>query len=65
METIKTKQEQNNLYNITDSMGRKTDVYYCASNIDEAYKMFKDDKVNFSKYYYGKLRRCYNGGVRG
>ena len=58
-------QEQNNLYNVKDSMGRPTDVYYTASNLTEAFKSFKEDKANYQKYYYGKLVRCYNGGVRG
>ena len=57
--------EQSNYYNVVDSMGRPTDIYYCASNFNEAFKAFKADKDNFQKYYYGKLKRCYNGGVRG
>ena len=57
--------EQSNYYNVVDSMGRPTDIYYVASNINEAFKTFKADKANFQKYYYGKLKRCYNGGVRG
>lgn len=60
-----TTKEQNNYYNVKDSMGRATDIYYVASNINEAFKMFKADKANYQKYYYGKLKRCYNGGVRG
>jgi hypothetical protein len=27
--------------------------------------MFKADTINYQKYYYGKLKRGYNGGVRG
>lgn len=65
METQVTKQEQSNWYNVSDSMGRTTDVYYIASNFGEAFKAFKADKANYQKYYYGKLKRCYNGGVRG
>jgi hypothetical protein len=56
---------QNNWYNVTDSSGRPTDIYYIASNIKDAFKAFKEDKLNFQKHYHGKLRRCYNGGVRG
>lgn len=65
MKNLKTQIEQSNTYNVIDSMGRTTDIYYCASNIKEAFKMFKADNENFQKYYYGKLQRCYNGGVRG
>lgn len=32
------KIEQNNWYNIYDSMGRPTDIYLIASNIKEAYE---------------------------
>ena len=57
--------EQSNYYNVLDSMGRPTEIYYVASNIKEAFKLFKADIVNFQKHYYGKLKRGYNGGVRG
>ena len=57
--------EQANYYNVIDSMGRPTDIYYCASNIKEAQKMFRDDKVSYQKHAYGKLKRGYSGGVRG
>ena len=56
---------QANYYNVIDSMGRATEIYYCASNIKDAFQMFKADKPNFQKHYYGKLKRGYNGGVRG
>ena len=59
------KIEQSNYYNVIDSMGRQTSIYYCASNIKEANKMFKADTANYQKNIYGKLRRGYNGGVRG
>lgn len=65
MTTSTAIQEQSNFYNVKDSMGRSTDVYYCASNINDAFKAFKADKVNYQKYYYGKLKRSYSGGVRG
>lgn len=65
MATETQKIEQSNYYNVVDSMGRPTSIYYCASNIKYALKMFKDDTANFQKHYYGKLKRCYNGGVRG
>jgi len=57
--------EQANTYEVKDSMGRPTQIYYIASNIKDAYKLFKADKANYSKHYYGKLVRVYNGGVRG
>ena len=60
-----TTATQNNFYHLFDSMGRPTDIYYVASNLKEAFKMFKEDKENYSVYYYGKLKRGYNGGVRG
>jgi hypothetical protein len=59
------KVEQSNHYKVIDSMGRPTEIYYFASNINDAYKMFKADSINFRKHYYGKLKRAYNGGVRG
>jgi hypothetical protein len=59
------KNEQSNFYNVVDSMGRPTSIYYCASNMKDAFKMFKADTSNFQKYYYGKLKRGYNGGIRG
>jgi hypothetical protein len=65
MKEIEVKQEQTNYYNVVDSMGRSTDIYYIASNFKEAFQAFKADKLKFQKYYYGKLKRCYNGGVRG
>lgn len=66
MTTLQTKKnEQSNTYNVVDSRGRNTNIYYFASNIKDATKMFKKDAINYKKYYYGKLKRGYNGGVRG
>lgn len=65
MKTETQKIEQSNCYNVFDSMGRPTNVYYFASNIKDALKMFKADEANFQKHYYGKLKRGYNGGARG
>lgn len=59
------KNEQSNFYNVVDSMGRPTDIYYCASNIKDAFAMFKSDTANYQKHCYGKLKRGYSGGVRG
>jgi hypothetical protein len=59
------KTPQTNFYNVIDSSGNPTSVFYCASNIKDASQLFKADKSNYQKYYYGKLKRGYNGGVRG
>jgi len=65
MITSTVTSEQKNYYEIIDSMGRRTKINYCASNITEAYQAFKADTANYRKYGYGKLKRIYNGGVRG
>ena len=67
MTTLETKEiKQVNRYNVVDSRGRNTEIYYVASNIKDAVKMFKNDTENFRKFYYGKLVRKYTyGGVRG
>ena len=59
------KSEQNNTYIIIDSMGRRTDIYLMASNIKEACQIAKEKakEKNLGNYY--KVKRCYNGGVRG
>jgi hypothetical protein len=57
--------DQSNCYNVVDSMGRPTDIYYFASNQKDAFNLFKADSVNYRKHYYGKLKRAYNGGARG
>jgi serine/threonine protein phosphatase PrpC len=59
------KIEQSNFYRVYDSMGRGTEIGYFASNFNQAFEQFKNDKANFQKHYYGKLKRAYNGGVRG
>lgn len=56
------KKEQSNIYAVHDSMGRRLDKYVMASNIKEAYQAAK--KMNGLGNYF-KLKRCYNGGVRG
>lgn len=67
MENEITKQDQSNTYNVVDSMGRHTDFYVIASNIKEACnevkRIAKEQKRNLGNYY--KVKRCYNGGVRG
>jgi hypothetical protein len=56
------KEQQKFEYRVYDSMGRRTEVFYSAYNSNEAFKLFRDDKANFSQYYYGKLKREYNRG---
>ncbi len=53
---------QNNTYAVYDSMGRKMEIYIIASNIREACNKAKAMK---EVPYYHKVKRCYNGGVRG
>jgi len=59
-----TKQEQSNWYNVIDSMGRPTKIYIIASNIKDACKEAKSRQREIGSAYY-KVKRCYNGGVRG
>ena len=58
-----TSQPQANLYNVISSNGIPSKVYVTASNINEAHKIVKKEHSSFGIYY--KLKRCYNGGVRG
>ena len=57
---------QNNTYLVYDSMGRPTDIYILASNINEARKIAiekrKAGEINTDWYI---VKRCYSGGVRG
>ena len=55
-------QEQQNWYQIIDSMGRQTGEYVIASNLKEAYEKAKSHP---KMKYTSKLKRAYNGGVRG
>ena len=63
METTK-KIEQTNTYNVIDSMGRPTRIYIVASNIKEACAEAKKRESEIGSSYY-KVKRVYNGGVRG
>lgn len=56
-----TKQE--NFYNVIYSNGKESTIYIIASNIKEAHIEAK--KIQAKIGYYYKLKRCYNGGVRG
>lgn len=58
------KIEQQNYYNVIDSMGRPTNIYIIASNIKDACAEAKNRQKEIGSAYY-KVKRCYNGGVRG
>lgn len=62
MTTTTTQTEQANTYMVYDSMGRRMEIYITASNIKDACKIAKNMK---EVPYYHKVKRCYNGGVRG
>jgi hypothetical protein len=58
-----TSQTQSNLYNVISSNGIPSKVYVTASNIKDAHKIVKKEHSSFGLNY--KLKRCYNGGIRG
>jgi hypothetical protein len=63
--TMKTTTiEQSNTYRVYDSMGRGTSIYIVASNIKDACKEAKARQKEIGSAYY-KVKRAYNGGVRG
>ena len=64
MTTEIKKIEQSNTYNVIDSMGRPTSIYIIASNIKEACAEAKKRQAEIGSAYY-KVKRAYNGGVRG
>lgn len=64
MTTSNATIEQKNWYNVIDSMGRPTKIYIIASNIKNACKEAKARQREIGSAYY-KIKRCYNGGVRG
>lgn len=51
--------KQVNTYEVYDSCGRATGIFYEASTKSEAMKVWKADKSNYSRYCYGKLVRLY------
>ena len=61
MENLNT---QSNSYNVIYSSGKPSNIYITASNIKEAYSEAKKIQSQIGSSYY-KLKRCYNGGVRG
>jgi hypothetical protein len=64
MTTETKKIEQSNTYIVIDSMGRTTNIYINASNIKEACAEAKKRQSEIGSSYY-KVKRAYNGGVRG
>ncbi len=62
-EKSQVKIEQRNYYEMIDSNGREMgiDNLVVASNLQDAYKQIKGN----TPAGFWKLRRCYNGGVRG
>jgi hypothetical protein len=58
------KISQSNTYVVYDSMGRRTNIYIIASNIKEAYTEAKKRQSEIKESYY-KIKRAYNGGVKG
>lgn len=60
---MKTMENQSNYYNITKANGQISEIWIVASNLKEAIKIAKEKYPNES--YFGKIKRCYNGGVKG
>jgi hypothetical protein len=54
---------QQNTYNLLKSNGTKSEIYIFASNLKEAVKIAKKEHPHAA--YFGKVVRCYDGGVRG
>jgi hypothetical protein len=54
--------EQQNTYQVIASNGVTIIDYIIASNLNDACKIAKSN--NYKTSYY-KIKRCYNGGVRG
>ena len=55
---------QQNTYNIIYSNGKPSNIYIVASNIKDACKEAKKRISEIGSAYY-KVKRSYNGGVRG
>lgn len=58
------KNEQKNIYNVIYSSGKASTIYITASNIKDACKEAKTRIKEIGTSYY-KIKRCYDGGVRG
>lgn len=61
---MKNTATQSNLYNVIYSNGNASKIYITASNIKEAQIEAKKIQSQIGSFYY-KLKRCYDGGVRG
>lgn len=57
-------QEQSNTYNVIYSNGTPSKIYIVASNLKDACQKAKEMQAEIGSSYY-KVKRCYNGGVRG
>lgn len=64
MKNTTTAQDQNNIYNVIYSSGKSSAIYIVASNIKDACNIAKTRENEIGSTYY-KVKRCYNGGVRG
>lgn len=51
--------KQINTYEIYDSCGRATSIYYYAPTKKDAMKLWKADTENYRRYGWGKLVRLY------
>ena len=58
------KAKQENIYEVVYSDGVTILDYVTASNLNEAKQIAKENAKKYTTAYY-KVRRCYNGGVRG
>jgi hypothetical protein len=56
--------EQANMYVIIYSCGKQSQIYINASNIKDACTEAKKREREIGSSHY-KVKRCYNGGVRG
>jgi hypothetical protein len=54
----------NNTYNVIYSNGKPSSIYIIASNIKDACVQAKKMEKQIGSSHY-KVKRCYNGGVRG
>lgn len=59
-----TTNTQSNCYNIIYSNGKPSNIYIVASNLKDACKEAKSRQNEIGSNNY-KVKRCYNGGVRG
>jgi hypothetical protein len=62
-QTLKEQEQrqQRNTYEMINTDGQQMGEYVSASNLQEAYSLIKSN----TPLGFWKLKRCYNGGVRG